>query len=200
LGTRAGEGLFTTRAVKEGDYLCQYEGTIFDRDQWQFLKQQTDIYNNLGDDRVGKYIIGKPGTYGVKINDPLNDSRCNCKVTYLEGQNRFMIEATMDIDPYQEVFMAYGKAYWTHHFMRADYSAITANYGILTNLLPDEWSTATDETRSYSPCSPTPLVVHGSESESSGPPGVVFPTQGYGSEQKGEPQKKSKRKRFKKSP
>ena len=52
-------------------------------------------------------------SYGPMANDPLDDERCNAKIHQVGNSNRVILVPTCDIKSGDEIFVSYGKEYWS---------------------------------------------------------------------------------------
>ena len=107
----AGLGLFTMKRIREG-------ATIMVRVRPNKVyrhKQSIDEYSMGNADGKYVYCAIKPDTNVMKsvagfINDPLDDSLCNVKAVW-RGKVCSIV-AVRDIEPDEELLMAYGEDYW----------------------------------------------------------------------------------------
>jgi len=106
----ANQGLFATKKIKEGEHFAYYNGELTSSDlihQQDLLKRNCAVYM---DDKRKTLVWGSPESEGYYINDPLDDNKCNCKITHNNGQ--YTVVALRNIYPWEELFLAYGEAYW----------------------------------------------------------------------------------------
>jgi hypothetical protein len=116
LGPAAGLGLFYEgqTSLAEGDFLCYYYGHIHNfqsaRDE---LTDTSYLMNVAGDLLVDTGPL--PQIRARYINDPLNDVHVNCRFVPDPTHLRSTVVATRAIQSGQELFAAYGDAYWSQH-------------------------------------------------------------------------------------
>jgi len=107
----AGEGLFAIRDLKPGQFICEYEGTIMTYEAWKASGGIED--GRTITDGHGMVCVGNPESYGCKINDPFDDTKCNAEVHYMTYERRFIVTVMeSEIPNLHEVYMAYGNSYW----------------------------------------------------------------------------------------
>ena len=56
---------------------------------------------------------GSKSSYGPMANDPLDDERCNAKIYQVGNSDRVVLIPTCDIKCGDEIFVSYGKEYWS---------------------------------------------------------------------------------------
>lgn len=119
LGLDVGLGLFASRAYKRGERIVEYRGELLTKEQ----------YDARYADKLGKYVLQLSADKYLDARDPLtsgparyvNDCRrCDkeegsCPGNNVEARvagNRAFIFATRAIQPGEEFFWNYGRAYW----------------------------------------------------------------------------------------
>jgi hypothetical protein len=119
---RAGLGLYTSKDIRMSShtYIGQYRGDIFYNEldmsniQKDYAVHNDSIYISAwNEDRM------KPCCKAAYINDPLNEDECNVECYWIG--NLCYIRPIRDIEAGEELFMAYGFAYW-----------MTRRHGLLT--------------------------------------------------------------------
>ena len=109
----AGNGLFSLKKIKKGDYICEYFGRYV---------RKVDVDNNVEDKH---YCVGPDDNDNViisamlengdiccaagYINDILNDIETNCE--FIWANNRCFIRACQDIEVGEELYISYGAEY-----------------------------------------------------------------------------------------
>ena len=112
----AGRGLFTLNRIREGRTIGEYFGDdiIPDHDYGQIndliasysMGNHDDSYIYCAFSIARNVMLCMCGY----INDPLDDSKCNVRPVWRGPRCR--IVATRDIEPLEELYMAYGQASW----------------------------------------------------------------------------------------
>ena len=113
----AGMGLFTTVAIPKGTRIVEYVGKI---STWKEVKHDQGengyIYyvkrNHVIDARRMKSALAR------YANDASGISRVKGlknNAQYVEEGIKVYIQATRDLQPGEEIFVAYGKEYWDEH-------------------------------------------------------------------------------------
>jgi hypothetical protein len=65
-------------------------------------------------DGHGMVCVGNPESYGCKINDPFDDTKCNVEIHYIALERRFIVTVMeSEIPNLHEVYMAYGNSFWS---------------------------------------------------------------------------------------
>ena len=81
----ANKGLFARKTIKEGEHFAYYNGQHTNLDglnDHELLRNNYAIYCDLKRDTL---VWGSPESEGYYINDPLDDDKCNCKITFHNG-------------------------------------------------------------------------------------------------------------------
>lgn len=111
----AGKGLFTKKAIVKGTRIIEYKGRL---QRWADVKDE-DGYN--------PYLLQVNRRFAINtqhylkalsryVNDANGLSRIegiknNCE--FVSDGNRCFIESKKNIDRFEEIFVGYGKEYWT---------------------------------------------------------------------------------------
>ena len=112
----SGHGLFTYGRIREGRTVGEYFGTIVIKDyDYGAINDLIASYSMGNHDESIIYCAFSIGTSAMLsmmgyINDPLDDDQCNVRAVW--RGNRCYIVATRDIEPGEELLMAYGASYW----------------------------------------------------------------------------------------
>lgn len=110
----AGLGLFfkpkdTNKCICQGETICYYWGHVHNFRSAKQLRNRSYLMLVQG------HALVDPGPLlfikARYINDPCNELLYN--VQFSPEQNRSAVIATRDIEPGEELFVAYGDAYWT---------------------------------------------------------------------------------------
>ena len=113
----AGKGLFTLKDIKKGQLICEYEG---EKITWNEAIKRNDkgkggyVYYISDKVCIDAYTLKK--TFGRYANDAAGLARVSKlrnNSTYHEVKNRVYIKATRNIPAGSEVFVSYGRPYWT---------------------------------------------------------------------------------------
>lgn len=116
---RAGKGLFTTKDIKKGEIICEYEGEII---TWKEAIRRNDegingyVYYISEMVCVDAYYAKK--TFGRYANDAAGLTRkkgVRNNSVYHEVKRKVFIKATRNIRAGEEIFVSYGRSYWRHH-------------------------------------------------------------------------------------
>ena len=93
-----------------------YSGRRFATDE-EALQFDPDNVFEGPDEAALPYICGdRSYSYGPYINDPLDHTRVNCEIRYNRCLDRFEIWTLESaIEPYEELFLAYGGMFWYRH-------------------------------------------------------------------------------------
>ena len=127
----AGRSTFAKVPFKKGHLVCEYRGKIYKKGNEldDFAKENADKQMIYID---GHFIIGYPNDVGACVNDIINFkkySKSDLKQIILDNHllmlpnfeynciytmmgNRVVLMATKDIEPGDELFVAYGPDYW----------------------------------------------------------------------------------------
>jgi hypothetical protein len=108
----AGFGVFATRCIQPWMYICKYGGVVYkdvtEVEMAGVIGDSDAVYYSPSD-AVG--IIGSKLTFGPYVNDPRDDTRCNCRIVYANGMCKLMALES-EIDAGDELFLPYGDDYW----------------------------------------------------------------------------------------
>ena len=121
----AGKGLFAKTHILENHRFAFYNGIrkkaqdVNDAD----LLDNKAVYLDTNNDIL---IFGSPECEGYYANDPLDDNRCNCKIVCANGS--YTLQATRNIEPNEELFLAYGADYWSRYSTPELQDKILCNY------------------------------------------------------------------------
>lgn len=116
---RAGKGLFTTKDIKKGEIICEYEGEII---TWNEAIRRNDegingyVYYISERVCVDAYYAKK--TFGRYANDAAGLTRkkgARNNSVYHEAKRKVFIKATRNIRAGEEIFVSYGRSYWRNH-------------------------------------------------------------------------------------
>jgi SET domain-containing protein len=110
----SGKGLFTTVDIKKGDRIVEYKGRLY---KWKDIKYQ-DHTNGYLLYMTSQAVIDarKSKTFGRYANDAAGLSRVEGlknNAEYLYKGKRCYIESKRTINAGEEIFVAYGRAYWS---------------------------------------------------------------------------------------
>ena len=101
----AGQGLYTLKAILQDTIICEYFGSYVS------INDDYTIGNLNGTVQIcGLNFAGNVVCAAALINDPLMDYLCNVEPVWIE--DKCYIRAITDIDPGEELYMAYGYKYW----------------------------------------------------------------------------------------
>jgi len=114
----SGKGLFTTKDIKKGEVVCEYEGERITWDEatsrnekdvskgayFYYINEKNVIDAWAAKDTFGRYANDAAGLGRIK------GLRNNC--VYEERKNRVFIKATRNIPAGSEIFVSYGRGYW----------------------------------------------------------------------------------------
>lgn len=114
----AGKGLFTTKLIKRGERVIEYTGEVI---TWKECQERNEKKDGFG--AYYFYISDKKCIDAEHVLDSLaryaNDAagfvripgvRNNCRYEVIK--NRAYIIASRNLNPGDEIFVAYGKEYW----------------------------------------------------------------------------------------
>ena len=113
----SGFGLFFKpldgKPLRQGDRLCYYYGHIHNFQSAKLLDDRSYLLGLHGDLMVDTGPLHH--IHARFINDPLNDAYVNCQfVPYKDDRlARAAVVSTREILPEEELFVAYGDAYWS---------------------------------------------------------------------------------------
>jgi hypothetical protein len=114
----AGLGLFTDSLIKRGDIICRYEGDVMT--YAQFLKRNTNFHEDLYVFYVNKRKCIDAYPYKDAMARYANDAAGKGRVPGIRNNARFEIIkgwphmiASRNIHPGSEIYVAYGREYWT---------------------------------------------------------------------------------------
>jgi len=110
----AGKGLFTKKFIKRGSRIVEYKGRI---STWREVARKDEdnpfIFfvkrNHVIDAAPYKQAIARFANDANGINK-IRGIRNNAE--YIQDGTRIFITAKKDIEPGEEIFVAYGKEYW----------------------------------------------------------------------------------------
>ena len=108
----AGDGLFTTREFAAGEVLGQYYGRVLSLLQVMKLQNRDYVMGGFGSINVhvdARFALNSPARY---VNDNFDTSALNARFDKLKEQRRALLVATRPIKAGEEVYAAYGEAYW----------------------------------------------------------------------------------------
>jgi hypothetical protein len=124
----AGIGLFNGAKVKkERSFVTTFQGKRY-HDEAAAKDSGSDSIFYEAEENI--YIVGdKKKSYGPWINDPLDAMKTNCQLKFNKKNHKFEIRVLeTDIEPYAELFIAYGSDYWRKHLDKAPIEKIIASY------------------------------------------------------------------------
>lgn len=112
---KAGKGLFTQIAISKGTRIVEYKGRI---QRWHEVKDQDGINGYLMYINRNVVINALPAvkTLGRYANDARGFIRregVRNNSEYVSEGNRCFIEATRNIEAGEEIFVNYGREYWS---------------------------------------------------------------------------------------
>jgi hypothetical protein len=104
----AQRGLFTTKERDDQDYLCPYLG---------------DLQKDAPNSSIGEYSFYSPGrnetvhgnpstSYGPYANDPMDETKANCKITWRASHRQYWLRALGPIANRTELLTMYGHEFW----------------------------------------------------------------------------------------
>ena len=107
-----GKGLFATKSIKKGDFICWYFGVLI---------EASFVENGYYD---SDYLLKSPNTnlvidandpkscFGRYINDSLSLQKNNARYEFYDDTTSVGIIATKNIKKSEEIYMSYGADYW----------------------------------------------------------------------------------------
>ena len=132
----AGRCLFTYNRIREGKSIGEYFGdNVIQGHDYGQINNLITAYSMGNRDNSHIYCafsIARNRMLCVSgyINDPLDDSKCNVRAVWRGA--RCMIVAVRDIEPGEELLMAYGEAYWMRLCWSSEIIQLAwDNYGLL---------------------------------------------------------------------
>ena len=115
---KSGKGLFTTRDIKKEERIVEYKGRLH---KWKDIKYQDATNGYLLYMTNQAVIDGRPSkSFGRYANDAAGLSRVRGlknNAEYLYEGKRCFIEAKRFIATGEEIFVAYGREYWSDRRM-----------------------------------------------------------------------------------
>ena len=108
----AGDGLYATRDFAAGEVLGQYYGRVLSLLQVMKLENRDYVMGGFGSINVhvdARFALDSPARY---VNDNFDTSALNARFDKLKEQRRALLVATRPIKAGEEVYAAYGEAYW----------------------------------------------------------------------------------------
>lgn len=131
----AGQGLYTYNRIREGKTIGEYFGMDIDKDfDYGDLNDIIASYSMGNHDGSIIYCAFHMATRNILcmagyINDPLDDLLCNVRPVW--HGNRCRIVAVRDIEPREELLMAYGDIFWMRNIWSSDIiQQAWDNYGL----------------------------------------------------------------------
>ena len=110
LGPEAGLGIFLPKGGLMGERLMTYEGIPVPRSELA-ERSLTSAYIWIGpNDTHGVDAEAWDSCLGRYINDNFSEDTHNCKLT--RWKEKWVVTALRDIEPDEELFMAYGRDFW----------------------------------------------------------------------------------------
>jgi SET domain-containing protein len=110
----SGKGLFTTVDIKKGERIVEYKGRLH---KWKDIKHQDHTNGYLLYMTSQAVIDGRPArSFGRYANDAAGLSRVaglKNNAEYLYQGKRCFIESKRTIKAGEEIFVAYGREYWS---------------------------------------------------------------------------------------
>lgn len=117
---KSGKGLFTTVDIKKGQRIVEYKGRLY---KWKDIKYQDATNGYLLYMTSQAVIDGRPSkSFGRYANDAAGISRVpglKNNAEYLYEGKRCYIESKRKITAGEEIFVAYGREYWSDLRMAA---------------------------------------------------------------------------------
>ncbi|CAB9498584.1 SET domain [Seminavis robusta] len=115
----SGLGLFLKpldgKPLRQGDRLCYYYGHIHNFQSAKLLEDRSYLLGLHGDLMVDAGPACLRHIHARFINDPLNEAYVNCQ--FIPDKEdmlaRAAVVSTREIQPEEELFVAYGDAYWS---------------------------------------------------------------------------------------
>jgi hypothetical protein len=124
----AGIGVFNgPRLKRAGSLVTDFTGPRFTNETEARQSNSDSIFQApIGD----IFVVGdKSSSYGPWINDPLDAVKTNCRLIYNARNDTFEVYVLGDdIEPYNEIYIAYGEDYWKSHLDRAPIDQILSAY------------------------------------------------------------------------
>jgi hypothetical protein len=109
----AGQGLFVTRNVKEGEFLCVYRGTKLSLAQVMKMSVSDRDYVMGGfglnvhvDASKHKNVLAR------YINDNFDKSKLNARFAKIERDACAIVYTTRRLETGEEIYVGYGESYW----------------------------------------------------------------------------------------
>ena len=131
----AGRGLYTYDRIREGKTVCEYFGMEVIKDfDYGEINDLISSYSMGNHDDSIIYCAFHIPTQAMLcmagyINDPLDDNLCNVRPIW--NGNRCRIVAVRDIEPGEQLLMAYGDTYWMRDIWSSDIiGQAWDNYGL----------------------------------------------------------------------
>jgi hypothetical protein len=124
----AGTGVFNgPKTRRQGSLVTDYFGQRYDNENAARRSQSDAIFQSP----IGNiFVVGdKTYSYGPWINDPLDAEKTNCHLLYNKKNDSFEVYVLeTDIEPYSEIFIAYGADYWKANLDKAPLQQILDAY------------------------------------------------------------------------
>lgn len=115
----AGRGLFAAQRINKGDDICIYSGHLVDPADCKYLDPSYMVEFELGKGFKlnGDALDGDLGIYANAIHPSggvLQNARFDLRTKAYRSQGRgcFLLKATKDINPQEEIIVSYGRSYW----------------------------------------------------------------------------------------
>jgi uncharacterized protein len=108
----AGQGLFTKKAIKKGEFLCHYFGVYVDKDSVQNGYYDSDY---LLQERGNDLIIDAAdplSCLGRYANDSLSRKKTNSIFKFYNNTYGASINASKAIKKGEEIYVSYGSEFW----------------------------------------------------------------------------------------
>lgn len=121
----AGNGLFATRNITNGSFLCVYRGTKLSLAKVMSLPMSARDYI-MGGFGLNAHVDASQHTDVLAryLNDNFDTSKINTRFIKLESDACAMVFSTRDILKGEELYVSYGESYWRarkgYHRNRAD--------------------------------------------------------------------------------
>ncbi|CAN0413737.1 unnamed protein product, partial [Ectocarpus fasciculatus] len=110
---QAGQGLFASRNIAEGELLCCYEGTVILCPEHIEASSSDYLAQHSG---TSWAIDAEFSEYRARfVNDPIDETRMNVDLIYRPecySSEAIWFRANQDIDQDDEIFVSYGPEYW----------------------------------------------------------------------------------------
>jgi len=106
----AGKGLYTKRAIRKGETICEYSGDVLTL--LQYLGHEDTSYTLTLS--TNAYVDAlHSDTHARYINDNADPTALNARWRKMPREGKALVVATRDIGPNEEIFISYGENYWS---------------------------------------------------------------------------------------